>query len=131
MYGKADPLKRSNFVYWIKKNLEEGTKIKVVNDQIRTPTYIPDLVNGIFLCLNKAAQGVFHMSGADVLTPFEMALAIANYLKLNKDLLEPVDASSFSQAGRRPLKTGFIIEKAKIELGYSPTDFQTSLKLLF
>jgi dTDP-4-dehydrorhamnose reductase len=131
LYGKADPLKRSNFVYWVKKNLEEGTKIKVVNDQIRTPTYIPDLVNGIFLCLKKEAQGVFHISGADVLTPFEMAIAIANRLKLNKDLLEPVDASSFSQAGRRPLKTGFIIEKAKKELGYSPTDFQTSLKLLF
>jgi dTDP-4-dehydrorhamnose reductase len=131
LYGKADPLKRSNFVYWVKKNLEEGTRIKVVNDQIRTPTYIPDLVKGIFLCLEKEAEGVFHMSGADVLTPFEMALAIANHLKLNKDLLEPVDASSFSQAGRRPLKTGFIIEKAKKELGYLPTDFQTTLKLLF
>lgn len=131
LYGKADPLKRSNFIYWIKKNLEEGTRIKVVNDQIRTPTYIPDLVNGIFLCLDKEAQGLFHMSGATVLTPFEMALGIANHLKLNKELLEPVDASSFSQAGRRPLKTGFIIEKAKKELGYSPKDFQTSLKLLF
>jgi len=131
LYGKADPLKRSNFVYWVKKNLEEGTRIKVVNDQIRTPTYIPDLVKGIFLCLEKEAEGVFHMSGADVLTPFEMALAIANHLKLNKNLLEPVDASSFSQAGRRPLKTGFIIEKAKKELGYLPTDFQTTLKLLF
>ena len=131
LYGKADPLKRTNFVYWVKKNLEEGTRIKVVNDQIRTPTFIPDLVNGIFLCLDKKAQGVFHISGAAVLTPFEMAIAIANHLKLNKELLEPVDASSFSQIGKRPLKTGFNIEKAKKELGYLPTDFQTSLKLLF
>jgi len=130
LYGKADPIKRSNFIYWVKKNLEEGTKIKVVNDQIRTPTYIPDLVNGILLALEKGASGIYHISGENVFTPYEMAVVVAEHLQLNKELLEPVDASSFTQVGKRPLKTGFIIEKAKTELGFAATDFRKSLEFV-
>lgn len=63
LYGKADPSKRSNFIYWVKQNLEAGKHIKVVNDQIRTPTYIPDLANAIGLMVKKGAKGIFHLSG--------------------------------------------------------------------
>lgn len=131
LYGKADPSKRSNFIYWVKNNLEAGKKIKVVNDQIRTPTFIPDLVEGIYLIAEKGAEGIFHISGKDVMTPYQMALEIADFLKLDKNLLEPVDASTFTQIGKRPQKTGFKIEKAIEELGYQPTSFKNALSLIF
>lgn len=131
LYGKADPSKRSNFIYWVKQNLEAGKQIKVVNDQIRTPTYIPDLVNGITLISEKGASGIFHLSGKDILTPYNMAVLIAKHLNLNETLIEPVDASTFSQMGKRPLKTGFIIDRAVKELGYEPTAFEKALTLIF
>lgn len=131
LYGKADPAKRSNFIYWVKNQLESGKQIKVVNDQIRTPTFIPDLTEGILLAIENHAAGIFHISGEEVMTPYEMAQRIAQYLDLNPSLMTPVDASVFSQAGRRPLKTGFIIDKAKSLLGYKPTRFEDSLKAIF
>ncbi len=131
LYGKADPCKRSNFIYWVKNNLEAGVKIKVVNDQIRTPTFIPDLVEGISLIAEKGARGIFHISGNDIMTPYQMALEVADFLKLDKNLLEPVDASTFTQIGKRPQKTGFKIEKAIEELGYQPTSFKNALSLIF
>lgn len=131
LYGKADPSKRSNFIYWVKNNLEAGVKIKVVNDQIRTPTFIPDLVEGIYLIAEKGAEGIFHISGKDILTPYKMAVEIADFLSLDKTLLEPVDASTFSQIGKRPQKTGFKIEKAIEELGYQPTSFKNALSMIF
>lgn len=131
LYGKADPCKRSNFIYWVKNNLEAGVKIKVVNDQIRTPTFIPDLVEGICLIAEKGARGIFHISGNDIMTPYQMALDVADFLKLDKNLLEPVDASTFTQIGKRPQKTGFKIEKAVRELGYHPTSFKNALSLIF
>jgi len=131
LYGKADPSKRSNFIYWVKQNLEAGKPIKVVNDQIRTPTFIPDLANGIGLMIEKGARGIFHLSGKDILTPYEMAILIAKHLHLNESLIEPVDASIFTQIGKRPLKTGFVIDKAVKELGYDPTSFKNALSSIF
>ena len=131
LYGKADPSKRSNFIYWVKNNLEIQKQIKVVNDQIRTPTFIPDLVHGIMLIMEKGARGIFHLSGKDILTPYQMAVLVARHLNLNESLIEPVDASSFTQTGNRPLKTGFIIDRAVHELGYEPTSFEKALTLIF
>ena len=131
LYGKADPSKRSNFIYWVKQNLEAGKQIKVVNDQIRTPTFIPDLAIGIGLMIEKGARGIFHLSGKDILTPYEMAILIAKHLHLNESLIEPVDASIFTQIGKRPLKTGFVIDKAVKELGYDPTSFKNALSFIF
>ena len=131
LYGKADPSMRSNFIYWVKQNLEAGKLIKVVNDQIRTPTYIPDLAKGIGLMMEKGARGIFHLSGKDILTPYQMAILIAKHLNLNQSLIEPVDASIFTQIGKRPLKTGFVIDKAVNELGYDPISFEKALSAIF
>lgn len=131
LYGKADHITRSNFIYWVKNNLEQGKKINVVNDQLRTPTYIPDFVDGILKIAQQAAEGIYHISGEDQMTPYEMAIAIADHLKLDKTLITPVDASTFTQIGKRPLKTGFLIEKAKQQLGYTPQGFNASLALIF
>lgn len=131
LYGKADQLNRTNFIYWVKNNLEADKHINVVADQIRTPTFIPDLTSAIINSVNKGAQGIYHVSGKDILTPFQMALAIANKLGLDDSFIHPVDANSFTQLGKRPLKTGFIIEKAIRELNYSPKSFKEALDLIF
>ena len=131
LYGKADNITRSNFIYWVKDNLEAGKQINVVNDQLRTPTYIPDFVDGIMKIVESSAKGIYHISGEDQMTPYTMATAVAEHLGLNKTLINPVDASTFTQIGKRPLKTGFWIDKSKQELDYSPTNFKTSLSLIF
>lgn len=131
LYGRADPSIRSNFIYWVKDNLEAKKQIKVVNDQIRTPTFIPDLVQGIKLMLQKGARGIYHLSGQDLHTPYSMAMAVAKHLDLDHSLIEPVDASTFSQIGKRPLITGFKIDKAINDLGYHPTSFENALSLIF
>ena len=119
---------RSNIVSWVKENLEAGKKIKVVSDQWRTPTYIEDLAKGIVLIAEKKATGLFHISGKDFLSPYDMAIATADYLHLDKTLIEKVDASVFTQPAKRPATTGFIIDKAKEVLGYDPVSFREGLQ---
>ena len=119
---------RSNIISWIKENLEQGKKIKVVSDQWRTPTYIEDLAKGILLIAEKKAVGLFHISGKDFLSPYDMAIITADYLHLDKTLIEKVDASVFTQPAKRPATTGFVIDKAKEVLGYSPLSFTEGLQ---
>jgi dTDP-4-dehydrorhamnose reductase len=70
-------MSRSNIVLWVKKNLEEGKSISVVNDQFRSPTLAEDLAIGCFLIIQKEAQGIYNISGKEVMTPLEMAYVTA------------------------------------------------------
>ena len=128
LYGNILVGTRSNVISWVKENLEQGKKIKVVGDQWRTPTYVEDLAKGILLIVEKKATGFFHISGEDFLSPYDMAVATADYLHLDKSVMEKVDASVFTQSAKRPAKTGFIIDKAKLELGYAPLSFTEGLQ---
>ncbi|WP_232516163.1 SDR family oxidoreductase [Chitinophaga caeni] len=130
VYGLADDPKRGNIITWVRDNLRSGKNIKVVTDQWRTPTYAGDLAEACRLIAGKRAGGIFHISGEEMLTPFEMAQQVAKYYSLDAGLMIPVDADSFTQPAMRPAKTGFIIEKAKAVLGYQPISFNEGIRLL-
>lgn len=127
VYGIAPKMSRSNIVLWVKESLENGKSIKVVDDQFRTPTLAEDLAMGCWLIAKQRAQGIFHISGEEVYTPYQMALLIAEHFKLDNTLINRTDSSEFTQPARRPPRTGFIIEKAKNELGYTPHTFREGL----
>jgi dTDP-4-dehydrorhamnose reductase len=131
VYGQTVEGTRTNIINWVKSSLEQGKHIKVVSDQFRTPTFVDDLVIGIMLLIEKNIDGIFHISGREEMTPYDMAIQTAKFLKLDESLIEKVDSSSFSQAGLRPAKTGFRIDKARKELGYEPRGFRESLDIMF
>jgi len=56
-----------------------------------------------------------------------MAMAACGQLGLDHRLMERVNASSFTQPARRPLRTGFVIGKAEKELGFAPLSFEEGL----
>lgn len=130
VYGVTNDMSRSNIVLWVKKSLEENKTISVVNDQWRTPTLAEDLAQGCYLAAIKKAQGVFNISGKDFMSPFDIAVQTAKFFKLDASLIQATDSTKFRQPARRPMKTGFIIDKAKKELGYEPHSFLEGLEVL-
>lgn len=130
VYGTLHGGGRSNIVLWVRDSLRKGQKIKVVTDQWRTPTLAEDLAEGCWLLAAHSAQGIYHISGRELLTPFEMAEQVADFFGLDKALLERVDSSTFTQPARRPPRTGFFIAKAERELGYQPRSFTEGIALL-
>ncbi len=130
VYGVSTDMSRSNIVLWVKKSLEEGKNIQVVNDQYRTPTLAEDLAMGCFLAAKKKATGIFHVSGKDFLTPYDIAIKTASFFKLDQTLIKPTDSTQFKQPATRPLRTGFVIDKARKELAYAPHSFTEGLKVL-
>ncbi len=130
VYGKTDSVARTTIISWAAEKLKKGEKIKVVCDQFRTPTYAGDLAKGLRLIAEKKATGIFHLSGKELMTPFDMAFKTADFLGADNNLVEKVDASVFSQPAIRPLKTGFIIDKARNELGFDPITFSEGLGLV-
>ncbi len=130
VFGITRDMSRSNIVLWVKNSLEQGKSIQVVNDQWRTPTLAEDLAQGCYLAAKKKATGIYNISGKDFLTPYDIAIATADYFKLNKSLVNVTDSTKFTQPAKRPPKTGFIIDKARTDLGYEPRSFAEGLAVL-
>lgn len=130
VYGKNHS-GHSNILKIVKEKLEKGEEYSVVDDQLRTPTYVEDLAKGIVSIIERKATGIFHLSGKDMLTPYQMAIKTAEYLGFDSSGIKKVTAASFSQPARRPAKTGFAIDKARKELGYEPLSFDEGLKKTF
>ena len=130
VYGLVPNMSRSNIMLWVKESLEQGKHLRIVDDQWRTPTLAEDLAKGCLLIADKATTGVYHISGKNLLTPYEMAIETARFFNLDESLIEKVDGSTFTQKAKRPARTGFILDKARQDLGYEPGTFEEGLRLL-
>ncbi|MBL7934138.1 MAG: NAD(P)-dependent oxidoreductase [Bacteroidia bacterium] len=130
VYGIVDNMSRSNIVLWVKSNLEQGKTINVVDDQFRTPTLAEDLADGCILIAEKHAKGIYNISGKNFYSILELAQVVADYYGLDKNLIKPSKSADIKQPAKRPPITGFIIDKAKNDLGYNPHSFTEGIKIL-
>lgn len=130
VYGMTPNMSRSNLILWLKRSLEMHQHIKVVIDQYRTPTLAEDLAEGCRLIIEKEAQGIYHLAGKDYLTPYEIAVHIADHFRYNKSYLTKVTAGTFPEPATRPPKTGLNIDKARRELGYEPHSFEKGFEFV-
>lgn len=131
VYGETGTPGRPNVLGWMKQSLESSKIINMVTDQWRTPTFVSDLANGILLMIKKNVTGIYHLSGEQQMTPYEMGVETAKFFGYDASLVKQSSSPGIKQPAVRPPRTGFIIDKAKKELGYQPSTFQEGLKKIF
>lgn len=130
VYGPAISGKPRGIITLTKDKLSSGCEISVVSDQWRTPTYVLDIAKAVREIIKKNAIGIYHISGDEFKTPYEMALAAALYYKLDIALIKKVTTKELKEAAERPLKTGFKIIKAKTDLDFIPINLADGLQNL-
>ena len=130
VYGLAENRPRPNVVLWVKESLEKGRKIRVVKDQLRMPTLAEDLAWVSSAAATKGAGGIYHVSGGEMMSIFELARQTADFFGLDPALIEPVGSEELAEPARRPLKTGFILKKACRDLDYRPRSFREGLAVI-
>jgi dTDP-4-dehydrorhamnose reductase len=130
VYGKPATGKQ-NILTVVKSKIENKEKYLVFNDQHRTPTYVEDFVKGIVTILEKKAKGIYHLSGKDLVTPYDMAIETAKHLQLDTSFIQKTTASDFVQPAKRPARTGLTIDKARKELGFNPVSFEEGVRKSF
>lgn len=130
VYGLVDNMSRSNLVLWAKENLSQHKRIKVVNDQFRSPTLAEDLATGCLLAAFKNATGIYNISGSGLYSIIDLVKIVAEEWNLDSGLIDPVSSESLGQAAKRPPRTGFVLSKAMQDLGYKPRSFEEGVKFL-
>ena len=130
VYGVADNMARSNLVLWAKSALEKKQDIKVINDQYRAPTLAEDLADACLSAIHKKALGIFHVSGMEIQSILELVYAVADYFSLDKSFIKPISSEALKQPAKRPLRTGFVLDKAVKVLNYHPHSFREGLQII-
>jgi dTDP-4-dehydrorhamnose reductase len=132
IYGVVDDIQRSNLVLWTKSSLEKGTPINVITDQYRSPTLAEDLAEACLMAATKQATGIFHVCGPedDLDSIINLAYKVADFFKLDRTLIRPVSTAELNQPAKRPLKTGFVLSKARKVLNYNPHTLEEGLKII-
>ncbi|PSQ60312.1 MAG: dTDP-4-dehydrorhamnose reductase, partial [Bacteroidetes bacterium QH_10_64_19] len=77
LYGTGQGLSRSNVVLWMIDELSQGNQLHIVDDQYRTPTHVDDLATGIERLVNREKTGIYHISGRDLVSIYELACTVA------------------------------------------------------
>ncbi len=130
VYGIAEGLSRSNVVLWAKGALEKGSPINVVDDQWRMPTLAEDLADGCIRIAEKGATGIYHLSGPDGMCILELVQRTGAFFGLKTDVVTSIKSDTLGQPAKRPPVTGFILDKARRDLGYAPHGFEDGLAVL-
>ena len=107
----------NNFVKTMLRLMKERKELKIVDDQIGSPTYAKDLADCILEIIEykKWTPGVFHYANSGSLSWFDFAAKIKELSKLECEIL-PIPSSEFITAAKRPLFS--ILETKKIQEFY-------------
>jgi dTDP-4-dehydrorhamnose reductase len=127
VYGYSRQLSRLNFPIWLKQQLENRNELNITADQFRTPTYAEDLAQATLDLALSDHHGLFHVSGPEYLNVYEFAEKVCQVFDLDADLLKPSATNTMGQAGQRPLKTGFNIDKVGNTIGFEPLNVMDGL----
>ena len=127
VYGQEVPGGRSNIVQWATKVLQSGNPVQVVNDQYRMPTFVEYLAQACIEIALRKERGIFHISGEEEVSIFELVGHVAQHLGLSMEMVQSVNSSDLAGAELRPPRTGFILGKAKSRIHYEPVSLETGL----
>ncbi len=88
--------------------MQSGTELKVVQDQIGSPTYTHDLVNAVIMNFIEPLQrgkdvpfGIYHLTNSGVCSWYDFAKRIFEIRKMEVNIL-PINTDQFPRPARRP-----------------------------
>ena len=122
----------SNFVKTMLRLFKEKEELKVVSDQIGSPTYAADLASVIMLFIQKNDagenfSGIFNYSNNGITNWYEFALAIKEFSNSHCNI-QPVSSSIYVTPAERPLYSVMDTTKVKKSLQIDIPFWKDSLK---
>lgn len=105
----------NNFVKTMLRLGAEKTSLKVVSDQIGTPTYAYDLAKAIYtiICSNQWVEGIYHFSNEGACSWYDFTKAIHRIAGISTCDVQPIPTEDYPTPANRPSYS--ILNKSKIK----------------
>ncbi|MCL0056435.1 dTDP-4-dehydrorhamnose reductase [Dehalococcoidia bacterium] len=93
--------KGGNFVETMLRLAKEREELKVVNDQVFSPTYTNDLAKKITQLINTEYYGIFHITNKGACSWYEFSKEILNLAGIRTPVI-PITSDQYPQKAKRP-----------------------------
>lgn len=128
-YSKQD---RLNTLYGlIKSKLNENKKLRVVADQLFTPTDSRDIVKAIYKIYEKKLTGVFHVAPNPSISPYDFAQVVAKKEGYSKNLILKTTLIKYfgiKSASLRLKNSSLYSKKSSLLLGFKPKNAKKAVR---
>ncbi len=124
----------ANFVTKIVQRMRSGAALRVVIDEIGSPTATLSLASALWRCADRGIHGIHHWSDAGIVNRFDYARAIAE-LALEYGLIAevpeiaPAYAAEFSGGAKRPAYSALALDETEITLELQARTWLEGLRL--
>ena len=119
------------FPQTIVKLAQAGRPLRVVNDQLGSPTGTPDLADATFRLIDRGAQGVFHLTNSGITSWYEFAKAALEAFGLTGADIAPVTTADWfkirPKQARRPAYSVLDVSRYTDATGDTPRAWQEAL----
>ncbi|MEK6651624.1 MAG: dTDP-4-dehydrorhamnose reductase [Nitrospirota bacterium] len=125
LYGRGN----NNFVLTILKLAREHSSIKVVTDQIGSPTSTVSLSAGIKKLIESGNFGIYHIAddSGNGISWFDYAIEIISTAGIKAEII-PVTSDEFPRPARRPAYSVLDTEIMRLATGHIPEKREVALK---
>jgi dTDP-4-dehydrorhamnose reductase len=125
LYGKHG----GNFVQTIINKAEQGEPLKIVCDQMMSPTWSVNLSRGILQVIESDTFGIYHLTDQTDggISWYDFGQAILKIKGLNQEIL-PVSCKDFDRPAPRPAYSVLDTRYLTLATGYRPLPYQEALE---
>ena len=127
--GASSSGKPLNFGAWLASQLLAKKEVKIVTDQITSPTLADDLAGAILALSKSSANGIFHTAGDTAMSRYDFSVRLAEKIGCDPSLIHPIKSSELKQVAKRPLNSSLISTKLARVTGYSMMEIDTALDM--
>ncbi len=79
--------RKRDFFRTFKTFLEEKKPLSMITNSLMTPTFIDDIAFGLKYLIKNYSSEIFHLVGSQALSPYQVAILIAEKFNLDKSLI--------------------------------------------
>ncbi|MCI4331478.1 MAG: NAD(P)-dependent oxidoreductase [Thermoplasmata archaeon] len=119
--------KNLDFGTWVVDQLRRGLPLRIVHDQVASPTYSEDLALAILRLGESKRTGVYHTGGATRCSRYEFTVRLAAAAGFGSETIEPVRTAELHQLAQRPSDSSLDSGKLMRELGHRTMGLEESL----
>lgn len=119
---------KPDFVRKIKNLLIEKKTLNMITDSLITPTFVDDIAYSLDYLFQNYSPEIFHIVGADSLSPYEAGKFIANNFNLDQSLILPTTFEEYSK--NKALRTQYSEIKSKKNHFYKMKTFEEGIKMI-
>ena len=125
LYGRGG----NNFVMTILRLAKERRAVKVVTDQICSPTFTLNLSTGIQKLIESGSFGIYHITddSGDGISWFDYAREIVSTAGISTEII-PVTSEEFPRPARRPAYSVLDTEITRLAINYTPEKREVALR---